>query len=267
MVNSNALISDQMDNGKPLKDRERNIEAFRLIISGCAGIEMFPFFGTLLGIARENSLIAMDDDVDFYVQISERGRLEERLSKLPVTVDMSLERNHSPYFLQASAVVDGEEVLVDFYFYETGAESTFISDRWNFSALWNDPRNEMRVPKEIIFPLQRKSLFDVEFFLPLSPARCCRFLYGSSWEKPLAKGSQYFISIDNYVPKLWLEESQFVALREQLDGVNSELRSSNEKLEAISSELDVAKKKLEAREKALRKLVTPILWLQKILRR
>lgn len=257
----------QMDNPKSLKNRERNIEGFCLVAAACADIEMFPFFGTLLGITREDNLLAFDDDVDFYVSINDRSRLEERLSKLPVTVDLSLERNHSPYFLQAAAVIDGEEVLIDFYFYEAPSGAPFISDRWNFSGFWTDPRNEMRVPSEIVFPLQRKSLFGIEFFLPSSPELCCRFLYGSSWEKPLSKGSQYFISIYSYAPKVWLDEIQLTTLQGQLERAQSDLLSSNERLAAISDELYQTRKRLKARKNWSRIVTLPLRWIRNYLPR
>jgi hypothetical protein len=226
-----------MDTGKSLRNRERNIEGFCLIAKSCADIEMFPFFGTLLGITRENNLIALDDDVDFYVCVSERKRLEEVLSKLPVTVDMSLERNHSPYFLQASVIVDGEEVLIDFYFYEPHPGHSFITDWWNFSGSWQDPRNEMRIPKDIVFPLQKKSLFEVEFLLPSSPELCCRFLYGAGWNKPLSKGSQYFISIDEYAPKIWMNDAYVVAVQDELEKVRTNLFSTERHLAEITGSL------------------------------
>ena len=42
-------------------------------------VEFFPFFGTLLGLVREGKPIASDDDVDFYVNISDYENVKSLL--------------------------------------------------------------------------------------------------------------------------------------------------------------------------------------------
>ena len=117
-------------------------------------IEHFIFFGTLLGITREGEIISGDDDIDIYVDIKSRKALIKTLKNNGFTINENAEPNLSQFFLQIQ-IPRGEVITyVDFYFFDQSSEN-FISEKWNFSGNIDNFYNEIRIPKELIFPIQK----------------------------------------------------------------------------------------------------------------
>ena len=56
-------------------NKEHNTANLRDISAMMQDIEHFIFFGTLLGYEREKGIIEGDDDIDIYVNSSERAKL------------------------------------------------------------------------------------------------------------------------------------------------------------------------------------------------
>ena len=70
-----------------VKENFSNLKFFTNIIKN---IEYFVFFGTLLGLTRDNNLIENDDDIDFYVNIKERDNLIKILKDHSINVNLEL---------------------------------------------------------------------------------------------------------------------------------------------------------------------------------
>ena len=78
-------------------------------------IEYFIFYGTLLGIIRENNIIKGDDDIDFLVNHKFKKTLLRRMK-----LDKSFKVNKkvcNEYFIQYIKKYKGLKTFVDFYFY------------------------------------------------------------------------------------------------------------------------------------------------------
>ena len=82
-------------------------------------ISYFIFFGTLLGITRDNDIIKNDDDVDIYINIKDREKLISVITQTDFLIDYSLIQNQFKYFLQLSKIYNKNiNTYVELYFYE-----------------------------------------------------------------------------------------------------------------------------------------------------
>ena len=61
-------------------------------------IEYIVFFGTLLGIIRENRLISKDDDIDLLIPIRYKSELLKNLSNSKIIIDQKNEVNQGKFF-------------------------------------------------------------------------------------------------------------------------------------------------------------------------
>ena len=162
-------------------------------------IEHFIFFGTLLGITREGEIISGDDDIDIYVDIKSRKALIKTLKNNGFTVNENVEPNLSQFFLQIQ-IPRGEVITyVDFYFFDQSSEN-FISEKWNFSGNIDNFYNEIRIPKELIFPIQKFKYQNVWLSMPAKPEDVCLYLYGKNWKVPLKKRTEYYTAIFDNKP-------------------------------------------------------------------
>ena len=80
--------------------------------------ENFIFFGTLLGLVRDNKIIEGDDDIDFYVNINHRDSLIKKLKSNFLIIDESNPDNQNNSFLQVFRKFEDKIFVIDFYFYE-----------------------------------------------------------------------------------------------------------------------------------------------------
>ena len=193
--------------------RESNRNNLIYLSNKISHIEHFIFFGTLLGVVREGDTLIGDDDIDFYVPIKNRALLIETLKNTELEINFSIPLNQSPYFIQGSRLVNGENTLVDFYFYQYSDLKKAILDRWNFLGLWQDENSHMLVPENIIYPIQKQKFFNNLICLPGNPEECCRYLYGAEWHKPIKKGVEYKMIIKQNRPymltskcSIWLDD-------------------------------------------------------------
>ncbi|MDA7714540.1 LicD family protein, partial [Candidatus Pelagibacter sp.] len=60
--------------------QKQNLENLLEISHKIKNIEYFIFYGTLLGITRDNSIIKGDDDVDFMVSYNSKKLLLKKMS-------------------------------------------------------------------------------------------------------------------------------------------------------------------------------------------
>ena len=159
----------------------------------------FVFYGTLLGITREKSLIKNDDDVDILVDIKYKKKVISKLSKIK---DFKINRKiNNKYFVQFINNKNNIKTFIDFYFYINNKSKKYIIEKHNWLSTINSKNHEIHVPKKLIFPLKKIKGFQNIFF----PNRCqdlCNFLYGNSWRSPLKKNTGYRMEIINNRPKL-----------------------------------------------------------------
>lgn len=156
-------------------------------------IEFFPFFGTLLGLVREGKPIVNDDDIDFYVNISDYENVKSLLQSLDFEIDYTKHPNHTTCFIQASGYLLEEFVRIDFYFFDNDVDPHYLIDRWNFPGKPENPYSILKVPKPLIFPLREISFCEVSIPMPRYPEIICEFLYGVNWMTPQKKHIDYSI--------------------------------------------------------------------------
>ena len=176
---------------------EDNLQYFCSLLSS---IEHFVFFGTLLGLVRDNSTIDGDDDIDFYVHARDREALLAAIKAANFGKSINIIEDTTPYFLSVSRTVDDEDGIVDFYFYRSDDSSDYIWDKWNFSGHYKSKANAMKVPKSMIFPIEQKSYKGKFVNMPNNASEVCEYLYGKNWRRPLVKKRQYITRMINNIP-------------------------------------------------------------------
>jgi len=154
-------------------------------------IEFFAFFGTLLGLVRETKPISGDDDIDFYVNIMHHEDVKTVLADLKFKINYSTKPNHSKHFIQATGLFKGTFVAVDFYFYDTDVDPNYLIEKWNFIGQPENPDCILKIPKPLIFPLDKILFRKVNIPAPKYPEVICEFLYGVNWTSPQIKGVDY----------------------------------------------------------------------------
>jgi hypothetical protein len=159
------------------------------------GIEHFVFFGTLLGLTRESKPIAGDDDVDFYVSDSGYDAVRALLISLGFELDFSKYPNNTRHLIQAYGILENIEIRVDFYFFDATTDKNFLLERWNFLAQPNNQNALLKVPKPLVYPIEKKLFLGQNIAMPKHPEILCEFLYGVNWKTPKKKRIDYQITI------------------------------------------------------------------------
>ena len=183
-----------MKQAKPQDLNRKNlIDASNLL----KGIEHFVFFGTLLGLVREGDIIPHDDDVDFYVPIEQGDALIERLKTTDFSIGLNTDgKPEQPLCtVRAYKFIDGMELDIDFYLYQSNPETDCIIERWNISGKPDNKDTHLHIPKSMIFPLKTQRFFDCDIAMPAKGEDLCEFLYGKDWRTPLRKYTEYIPEI------------------------------------------------------------------------
>ena len=155
--------------------------------------EYFPFFGSLLGLVRDNGPIVGDDDVDIYVNKKDFTIIKSIIKDFGFEIDFGLFPNQTEHLLQVKGIVNGKYHTIDFYFYDDESDPYFIQERWNFPGIPTDINNVLRIPKPLIFPLKQIDYENIPISIPHSPEILCEFLYGVNWRTPQKKDMDYKI--------------------------------------------------------------------------
>lgn len=180
--------------------------------------ENFVFFGTLLGLVRENKIIDGDDDIDFYVNKNDRVNLIKKLKSNLLIIDENDPINNNDSFLQAFRKFNDKLFVIDFYFYEDDKDEDFIIEKWNFQGMPHNKSKHLRIPKIFIYPIQQKKykLSSVNF--PSQSIQLCEFLYGPSWRKKITKDEDYTIKVINNKPVLFkIKKNIFLRKKLEID--------------------------------------------------
>ena len=188
---------------KPVAFRDDNRANLVAISKLFEDIDQFVFFGTLLGITREQDLIEGDDDIDILAPIEHRKLIIHKINNIDgFKVNFDKDCNKSDYFLQIESSVNNRNSLIDFYFYENNPGDDFIVDRWNFLGKHKNSEFALHIPKKFIFPIAKEKLFGAQIKLPACRELLCEWLYGKTWLTPREKNISYVIRVINNRPIL-----------------------------------------------------------------
>ncbi|HBP44366.1 MAG TPA: hypothetical protein DD635_00565, partial [Flavobacteriales bacterium] len=189
-------------------------------------IEFCVFFGTLLGVHRNDSVIPKDDDIDFLIhrdQFNDVIRVMELLESEGYSQTQYFKHrcfcqykkkfwNFDWLFFRrvlrriASFLVSkrykqdqlSQDSFVDFYFYEE--KEDVLIEKWNFRGRPDDIENHMHIPKNLIYPIQNLNLNGIDIKVPASILDTCVFLYGPRFMEPLRKYVDYRVTIKGNKP-------------------------------------------------------------------
>lgn len=152
------------------------------------GVEVFPFFGTLLGLVRTGAPIDKDDDVDLYADVRD---YREVLNVLSASNEVIIYRTGRRATYVQFSLDEFPDVPIDIYFFRRRAKH--IVDKWNFAGLPGLPLSWLIVPAGMVFPLKKVffPLMGINVMLPSRSDAVCAYLYGSGWTAPKLKGVDY----------------------------------------------------------------------------
>ncbi len=176
-----------------------NIDNLVYISEKLKKVEHFVFYGTLLGITRENNILKSDDDIDFLINIDEKQNvLDIFKSSEKFLINEKVCNN---YFVQLINKTEDIKTFVDFYFYINNENFEYIIEKHNFLSSINLDNKAIHIPKKLVFPIIKRNNFPM-VNVPNKSVEACKFLYGSEWSKPLRKNSGYRMEIIDNKPKL-----------------------------------------------------------------
>jgi phosphorylcholine metabolism protein LicD len=155
------------------------------------------FFGTALGIQRNNSVIDGDDDVDILVHSDYYNEIKTIMENIGYEVQCCDVKN---IFIQFSKNIHNKKVILDIYFY-CDHNNDNINLKWNFRPEWNIESNHLIIPKSMIFKTKTIKINGVDIHIPNKLEETCKFLYGDKYNERL-KRNEYSIKIVNNKPQI-----------------------------------------------------------------
>ena len=176
-----------------------NIDNLVYISEKLKKFEHFIFYGTLLGITRENNILKNDDDIDFLININDKQNVLDIFKSSEI---FSInEKVGNDFFVQLINKKEDTKTFVDFYFYINNQNFEYIIEKHNFLSSIDLDSKAIHIPKILIFPIIKRDNFPM-VNVPNKSVEVCEYLYGSEWSKPLRKNSGYRMEIIDNKPKL-----------------------------------------------------------------
>ena len=156
---------------------KKSKELLSLLFKFCYGmlkkhnINFIPFYGTLLGIIRENDFIEKDDDIDVLIDYNDYQKVLKMIK-----VEKIKTRKVKNNFIQLC--LPSGEGPIDIYFYNKLSKDIVIG--WEKNSLYsiND-----------IFPLKKMIFKDKEITIPINANKILKIIYGDNYLTPLGKES------------------------------------------------------------------------------
>jgi len=164
------------------------------------------FYGSLLGVYRDNDVIEGDDDVDILLSEEDDEKVAELLLQngYKVSTEFNGQISYKGIFRQFYKVFDGVPTILDLYFYEK-LNDRFIVEKWNFHGKPFNKSFHMLLPAPIIFPIKETIFKGKKIKIPNKPEKVCRYLYGENFSTPLKKELEYYTIIENNRPCIKLK--------------------------------------------------------------
>ena len=134
-------------------------------------MDIWPMFGTLLGIVRNDDLIPHDDDVDFGYLKKDESILVDKLDSIHGTNGFLVIRNEFSNLYSLAK----DEVLIDLYEYEK-LEHTPI--------LQQGHRSFYNLMHDELFPFKTIQFQGKELKCMNDPVKFFERYYGKDWERP-----------------------------------------------------------------------------------
>ena len=175
--------------------QETNLDNLIFISNELKEFDPFVYFGTLLGLTRENNILINDDDIDLCLNYKFRENVFKKLNNLN---DYKINyKVCNEYFVQLIGTKNNINTFIDLYFYID--HDSYIEEKHNFFASISLESHSIHIPKKLIFPLLKSKKYK-NINLPNQSKELCRFFYGDSWEKPMKKNSDYRLEIIDHKP-------------------------------------------------------------------
>jgi len=177
--------------------QETNLDNLIFISNELKEFDPFVYFGTLLGLTRENNILINDDDIDLCLNYKFRENVFKKLNNLN---DYKINyKVCNEYFVQLIGTKNNINTFIDLYFYID--HDSYIEEKHNFFASISLESHSIHIPKKLIFPLLKSKKYK-NINLPNQSKELCRFFYGDSWEKPMKKNSDYRFEIIDHKPMI-----------------------------------------------------------------
>ncbi len=190
------------------KLQKLNFQNLKSVSNIIKNLEHFIFYGSLLGIIRDQNIIKNDDDVDFLINYKLKKKVLDKM-KLYTSFKLN-EKISNKYFIQFTKRKSNLITFIDFYFYIKDPKKNYIIEKHNFLSNINDEKYALHIPNKLIFPIIKDKKFN-KFNIPKNPKAICKFLYGDTWSKPLKKNTGYRMEVVNNKP-LIIKRSYFGSL-------------------------------------------------------
>tara|TARA_B100001175_G_C19507682_1_gene641846 strand:- start:1856 stop:2545 length:690 start_codon:yes stop_codon:yes gene_type:complete len=171
-----------------------NVKNLKLISEIISNLDYFIFFGTLLGIIRENTLISGDDDIDFLINEKDVSTLKKIL--LSNNFVVTKESNDYISFRNIDLF---EEHTIDFYKFYLDGGYIYIPGSFYSNCKFNLKRHNLKIPKNIMLPSCTNEL---NLKIPKDSKKVLIYIYGKNWKKSLKKNEEYFIYFRKNVPQI-----------------------------------------------------------------
>lgn len=179
---------------EPIKKDINNNKNLNKISEIISDLDYFIFFGTLLGIIRDNNLISGDDDIDFLINEKDVSSLKKILHRNNFKITKETED-----YVSFRNVDLFEEHTIDFYKFYIEGTYVYIPGSFYSNCKLNLKRHNLKIPQNIMFPSYKDEL---NLKIPKEPKKVLNYIYGKRWRESLKKNEEYFIYFKKNVPKI-----------------------------------------------------------------